>query len=168
MVGNAAACKFGDVASLTGQLRGVAVQHSLLLVRAVAVAGDASGGVAVVAGAAHVCTLGVLGCRGVAAAGHVMAGGLVAGGAGEVQAGGVHVHIDGLFRRGQQAVHVAVFDAVATAAVEVAGAAGVAAGLADLLGNLGQVDRLQESCPEPGGSSMSWVTTLPASPDGLR
>jgi hypothetical protein len=54
------------------------------------------------------------------------------------------VHIDGLVGRGQRAVHVAVLDAVAAAAVEVAGAAGVAAGFADLLRDLGQVDGLED------------------------
>ena len=73
-----------------------------------------------------------------------MGGRLVAGAAGEVKAGGVQVHIHFLFRRSEGGVHVAVLDAVAATAEEVAGTAGVAAGLADLLGDFGEVDRLDD------------------------
>jgi len=76
------------------------------------------------------------------------------------------VHVQGLVRRFQGTVQVAVLDPVAAAAVEVAGAAGVAAALADTLGDLARSTALT-ILPEPGGISISRVGGLPAIPAGF-
>jgi hypothetical protein len=82
----------------------------------------------------------VHGRRGITAARHLVALGLVAGGAGEVVALGVHVHVEGLVGLIEGAVQVSVLHRVATTTVEVAGATGLAAGLADLLGDRLEID----------------------------
>ncbi len=143
--GRSAAGERRDVAGLAGDLAGVVVELGLLdRVRAIAVAGDATRRVGVVLLAAHALAAFVLDGRREAAARHVVAGGGMAGAAGEVETGDVHVHVELAVGRGHRAVEVAVLHGIAAAAVEVADAAGVAAALADLLRDLGEIDRVDE------------------------
>ena len=137
-----------DVAALAGEGVGVRVEalgsQQVLLVRLVAVAGLAGGRIA---GGLFAAQQGAMwvgrGYRDAAAGDGVLVADMAVAAA-EVEPVLVHVHIERVGGGIERGVEVTVLDAVAAAAVVVAGAAGVTTGAADGLGDLGQVDGLDE------------------------
>ena len=137
--GHAAAGELGNVAGLAGDLGSVVVDLAFLVWRQ-AMTGFAGRPVVVVLG--QVKAVHVLRVDRVAAAGRLVRVEGVAVGADHVGTVLGHVYVEVARWILQRGVEVAVLDAIATAAVEVAGTAVVALGLADVLGDPGQVWRL--------------------------